>query len=52
MFDINKSIKNIAALGDNPSMKKVAKCLIASDFQKSRMLVYFCCECSAFMFFS
>ena len=36
MFDINKLVKNIAALGDNPSMKKVAKCLIASDFQKKQ----------------
>lgn len=31
MLDIKKSVKNIAALGANPSMKKAAKCLIASD---------------------
>lgn len=50
MFDINKSVKNITSLEDNHSMKRVANCLIASDFKKSKMLVYFCCECSAFMF--
>lgn len=31
MLDIKKSVKNIAALGVNPSMKKAAKYLIASD---------------------
>lgn len=51
MFDINKLVKSIAALGKNLSMKKVAKYLIASGIQKSRKLVYSCCEYYAFTFF-
>lgn len=46
-----KLIKSIAPLGKNPSMKKVAKYLIASGIQKSRKLVYSCCDYSAISFF-
>lgn len=46
-----KLVKSIAPLGKNPSMKKVAKYLVASGIQKSRKLVYSCCDYSAITFF-
>lgn len=53
MLDIKKSVKNIAALGANPSMKKAAKCLIASMFIffKKQGASLALLECSASMFF-